>query len=357
MDWSSFVYFPVLKTKDAELRAIASVDLSCRQRMLPIYEITKSRITKKDSLGDIVKRLEQIRTIQGELPFILDVTTDEKQKNTQIENILSPVNGYECWKNWLELNVTSNIVPMIHINFEDDEDLAEAKKFVSSVEGKYPRMAMRLPAGLEDEEYEEIIEAITSELNGSKIYLLLDEGCIRDAVKGSSIAVVAGFYQRACTKISSMPNHDKWLEKIICIAGSFPYMVSTEGKGDEKGNFEIFEHSLFLSLKHNRPLLQFGDYASINVKQIEMRGGTFVPRIDFCTDTTFYYYRKRRDEGSYVWCAGKVVVDPIYISGGSWADEEIKSASLGAPSGISPSFWISVRACNYMIRRVNVLSV
>lgn len=356
MGWNSLVYFPVLKTKDAELRAIAAIDDSYRQKMLPIYEITKSRITKKDSLGDIVKRLDQIKNIQGDLPYILDVTTDAKQKNAQIESILSPVNGYECWKDWLDLNCGVNIIPMIHINFELDEDLVEAKAFVASVTNKYSKMALRLPADLEGDEYREIISTIVAELNDTRLYILLDEGCIRDRVKASGLAAVTDMYQSAFIEVSLIPNSDSWLERIVCISGSFPYLVSTEGRGDEMGEFEIFEHSLYLSLKHNRPKLQFGDYASINIKQIEMRGGTFVPRVDFCTDAKFYYYRKRRDVGSYIWCAKQVVADPIYLSNKSWGDDEISSAALGSPSGISPSFWISVRACNYMTRRVCLLS-
>jgi hypothetical protein len=356
MDWSSLIYFPVLKTKDAELRAIAAVDKKYREKMLPVYEITKSRITKKDSLGDIVKRLDQIKSIQGDLPYILDVTTDSKQKNSQIEGILSPVNGYECWKDWLDLNCGLNIVPMIHINFDLDEDLVEAKAFVASVTHKYKKMALRLPADLEGDEYQEIISTIVGELVDTRLFILLDEGCIRDRVKASGLIAVTRMYQGAFTEISSMLDTGAWLERVVCISGSYPYLVSTEGRGDENGEFEIFEHSLYLSLKHNRPALQFGDYASINVKQIEMRGGTFVPRIDFCTDVKFYYYRKRRNVGSYIWCAEKVVADPIYVNGKSWGDDEIASAALGSPSGISPSFWISVRACNYMIRRVRVLS-
>lgn len=356
MDWNSLIYFPVLKTKDAELRAISAVDISYRRKMLPVYEITKSRITKKNSFGDILKRLEQIKSIQGDMPYILDVTTDEKQKNEQTESILCPANGYESWRVWLDLNCGPNIVPVIHINFELDEDMGEAKSFVSSVAEKYEKMALRLPADLEGEEYEEIIGAIISELKGSRLYILLDEGCIRDRVNDEGLAVIVAAYQKAFDKISQMPSSPEWLERIVCVAGSFPYQVAQEGKGDEHGEFEIYEHSLFVSLKHNRPGLQFGDFASINVKQIEMRGGTFVPRIDYGTDTTFYYYRKRRNAGSYVWCAKKVLADPRYSTNHSWGDAEIDSASKNTPSGISPSFWISVRACNYMIKRVKLLS-
>ncbi|MDQ7965333.1 beta family protein [Pseudomonas plecoglossicida] len=356
MDWNSLIYFPVLKTKDAELRAISAVDVLYRRKMLPVYEITKSRITKKNSFGDILKRLDQIKNIQGDMPYILDVTTDEKQKNEQTESILCPANGYESWRIWLDLNCGQNIVPVIHINYELDEDLNEAKSFVSSVTNKYKKMALRLPAHLDAEEYEEIISIVASELKGSRLYVLLDEGCIREKVKDDGLAAVAGAYQRAFDTISRMPNSQEWLERVVCVAGSFPYQVAQEGKGDAYGKFEIYEHSLFVSLKHNRPSLQFGDFASINVKQIEMRGGTFVPRIDFGTDTTFYYYRKRRDAGSYVLCAKQVLVDPMYSTNHSWGDAEIDSASKNTPSGISPSFWISVRACNYMIRRVKLLS-
>lgn len=356
MDWSSFIYFPVLKTKDAELRAISAIDMSYRQDMLPVYEITKSRITKKDSIGDVLKRLAQIKQIQGELPYILDVTTDAKQKNSQIESILSPINGYECWRHWLDLNCGDQIVPMVHINYELDEDLSEAQAFVAAVTKKYRKMALRLPADLEDEEYEEIINTITSRLVDTRLYILLDEGCIRDRVKMSGLPPITHMYQKAFDKIANLPNADLWLERIVCISGSFPYLVSAEGKDDE-GQFEIFEHSLYMSLKHNRPKLQFGDYASINVKQVEMRGGTFVPRIDFCSTVKFYYYRKRRDVGSYIWCANKVLIDPNYVSSSSWGDSEISNAAAGNPSGINPSFWISVRACNYMIRRVRELRI
>lgn len=356
MDWNNFIYFPVLKTKDAELRAISSIDKTSREKILPIYEITKSRITKNNSLGDIVKRLDQIRGIQNGQPFILDVATDPKQINSQIESILSPEDGYRFWREWLEAHNDLLIVPVIHINLDDDEDLKQAKRFVLTVADKYPKMALRLPTELEADEYSDILESIISVLGTSKLYVLLDDGCIRNSVKSNSIAAVAKNYQDAFEIILGLNTGKDWLEKAVCLAGSFPQQVKAEGGGDEEGEFEIYEHSLYLQLKKNRPALQFGDYASININQIEMRGGTFVPRIDFCTDSKFFYYRKRRESGSYIWCAKNVVNDPNFTNESTWGNDEIKSAAVGSPSGISPSFWISVRACNYMTRRVKILS-
>jgi hypothetical protein len=356
MDWDRFCYFPVLKTKDAELRAIKSVDSVTRKKILPIYELTKSRITKKNTVGDIAKRMEQISEIQKGAPFILDVTTDVKQTNQQISNILLSDGGYEYWQALLGAYAGLNIIPAIHINQETDEELISTMAFVRAMAGKYPRMALRLPPGLDAPEYLQIIDSIVSELGDSKLYVLLDGECIRSAVKQSSIEAVADNYLKACKSIIAIDNSDSWLERIVCIAGSFPALVAQEGGGDSHGSFDIHEHSLYLALRGYSPDLRFGDYASININQIEMRGGTFIPRIDFCTEQTFFYHRFRRENGSYTQCAKMVLLDKNYLNSSTWGGDEIASAAMGSPSGISPSFWISVRANNYMSMRVRILS-
>lgn len=357
MDWSDFIYFPVLKTKDAELRAISSISKSIRDKIIPIYELTKSRITKRDPVGDVSKRLEQINSIQCGMPFILDVTTEEKQTNRQIESCLVADDGYLYWRKLLEASCGVNVIPAIHINQESDADLVHAKKFVREVSHLYSRLALRLPTGLLVEEYEEILHALVPELGASKLYILLDDGCIRSTVKETSISSVAEGYATAFVYLDSMAGSEFWLESIVCISGSFPALVAREGGGDTKGSFDIYEHGLYKELSPKYPKFRFGDYAAININQIEMRGGTFIPRIDFCTDEKFYYYRYRRESGSYISCAKDVVADVNFSNSLSWGDDEIRSAAFGSPSGISPSFWISVRSSNYMIRRVSVLAV
>lgn len=355
MDWSSFVYFPVLKTKDAELRAISCVDDLVLDKILPVYELTKSRTSKNNPVGDVSKRLDQIALIQGKRPFILDVSTDPKQMNSQIESVLVPDGGYKNWRDMLTSYAELNIVPTIHIDFDEDPGLVNALKFVSIMSVAFPRLALRLPASLEEDEYSEVIEPILDELGEAKLYVLLDEGCIRAAVKEDSLETVVELFESAKNIVLDIGEDTDWLESVVVIAGSFPQFVSKEGGGDEEGSFDIYEHGLFLALNGQDDLVKFGDYASVNINQTEMRGGTFVPRIDFCDDGVFYYYRYRRDMGSYVKCAKKVVADVRFSNDFTWGDEEIRSASAGSPSGISPSFWISVRVNNYIHRRVEVL--
>lgn len=355
MDFNSYNYFPVLKTKDAELRAVSNLDSDTMDRILPIYELTKSRITKKDPIGNISKRLEDIGRIQATRPFILDVTTDPKQKNSQTEAMLVPNGGYHNWRAILTSHHEMNITPIIHINFELDANLNETSKFVSICSSNYEAFAVRLPPDLDIEIYEEILNAITPNLNGAKLDVILDAGCIRDTVKRDGIKQITDEFHQCFNAILKLSGDTTWVRNIICIAGSFPLIVSKEG-GDESGDFEIYEHTLWSLLKDKYPTVKFGDYGSINAQQVEIKGGTFVPRIDFCTDDTFFYHRYRRDKGSYSKCAQMVEADRNYLDFGTWGDDEITIAALGKPSGISPSFWISTRANRYMSHRAALYS-
>jgi len=354
MDLSNFCYHPILKTKDAELRAISNLDFNSASKTLPIFELTKSRITKKDSVGDIAKRVSQIREIQRDRPFILDVTTDTNQVNDQTKILLTPENGYECWRQFLNAHHDLSLIPVIHIDFELDPELEETKKFVQLASRNHSILAARIPPGLDEHEYKEIFDAISPSLGLTKLYVLLDAGCIRKKFKATgNLDEIKSTFSSSIRSIFKLSTNRSWLLQLVSISGSFPPVVSVEG-GDESGRFSILEHRVNLSLRQAFPLIKLGDYGSINAQQTEMRGGTFVPRIDFCNDENFFYHRFRRDKGAYIKCAQEVLKNPHYSSLGTWGDEEIMAAANGKPSGISPSFWISVRANRYMSSRVKL---
>ena len=74
---SRFQYFPIIKTRDSELRCFKNLTQKQWEKILPIYELTKSRKTKLAPDGDISKRMDEINKIQGGRPFILDLTTEK----------------------------------------------------------------------------------------------------------------------------------------------------------------------------------------------------------------------------------------------------------------------------------------
>ncbi|MDX1719296.1 MAG: hypothetical protein R3353_03995 [Salegentibacter mishustinae] len=343
---SEFVYFPTIKTRDAELRCFNNLDADAFDKILPIYELTKSRRTKKAPDGDIYRRMKQIEEIQNGRPFILDLSTDERYKNPQIEQLLSEHLGFKDWQYFIfELHNDLNIIPMIHIYEDDDGVMPDVIDFVKESSKRKRNLAVRFPYDLSQDEIEHYLNPIVESLIGDcKLYVILDGSFIRN----ENVDDIVDTFVESC---SGTKKFESKIEDVIMLCTSFPSSPASEGRDDADGKFEILEERVYQGIISEFPI-KYGDYASINTEQIEMKGGTFVPRIDVASldGMSFSYKRYRRQSGGYVRCAQHTVSDQInYTPLGVWADNEIMLASDGSPSGISPAFWISVRM-NYYIK-------
>lgn len=343
---SEFIYFPIIKTRDGELRCFNHINKSDFSKILPIYELTKSRKTKKAPDGDIYRRMKQIKEIQGDRPFILDLSTDERYRNPQIEQLLSEHNGFKEWEYFLfDLHTDLNIIPMVHLYEDDNGEFSDVEEFVKKASMRTKFLAVRLPYDLGDEDVKYYLKPIVSNLSkGCKLYVIFDAEFIRN----KAINDVVDTYLEAC--FSTQLFEDK-IEGVVMLCTSFPSNVAQTGGEDIAGDFKISEEDIYQGISEEFPI-KYGDYVSINTEQIEMKGGTFVPRIDIASldGKSFSYKRYRRNNGGYVKAAEHTVSDSIsYKALGVWADEEIAAAASNNPSGISPAFWISVRM-NYYIR-------
>ncbi|WP_404854110.1 beta family protein, partial [Escherichia coli] len=101
-----------MKTRDAELKAMSKLSSGVFDHILPIYELTKSRKAKIAPDGDIHRRMLTIKDIQGERPFILDLTSNEKYINDQIRQLVDEKDGYYEWRYFINLYNHLNIIPM-----------------------------------------------------------------------------------------------------------------------------------------------------------------------------------------------------------------------------------------------------
>ncbi|TDR12466.1 beta family protein [Marinomonas communis] len=345
---SDFVYFPLIKTRDAELRCFDNIHPEDFDNILPIYELTKSRVTSKAPDGDIYRRMERIKNIQKDRPFILDLSTDERYMNPQIQQLLSESHGFREWQYFiLDLHSSLNIIPVIHIH-EDNEGFSDVEEFVKIASSKKEYLAVRLPYDL-SEDIDYYLSPIMKNLqDGCKLYVLLDAGYIRNIDK----AKVSEQFLETCESI----NNAAKIKEVVMLCTSFPSSVAQEGGHDSDGSFDIYEEEIFNDVRRKFPI-KYGDYVSINTEQIEMKGGTFVPRIDVASldGNTFTYKRFRRDHGGYVKCAKQTILDTSsYTPLNTWADKEIELASQNDPTGISPAFWISVRMNYYLKTRLNL---
>jgi hypothetical protein len=348
---SDYKYFPIIKTRDAELRCFQNLEKNVLKQLLPIYELTKSRRTKKAPDGDIHRRMNQISEIQGDLPFILDLCTDDKYINPQIRGLLSHHHGFLDWQYFLfDIHSNKNIVPMVHV-YEDEFGIAdEVGEFVRVASEKKPSIAVRLPYDLDVDDLIKYIKSIVNHMNPScTLYVLFDAEYVREIAE-SGVDKISDQYIQSC---KAMDEFGTKIEDVVMLCTSFPSSVAAVGGHDSEGSFTIYEDQIYKSIIEECPI-KYGDYASINTEQIEMKGGTFVPRIDISTadGSEFFYKRFRRSDGSYVRCASYMLKDPRYNNLECWADTEIELASNVKPTGISPSFWISVRMNHYIKRRL-----
>ncbi|WDT85129.1 beta family protein [Alteromonas sp. 009811495] len=346
---NEYVYFPIIKTRDGELRCFENINDDDFSKILPIYELTKSRRTKKAPDGDIYRRMKQIAKIQNDRPFILDLSTDENYTNPQIEQLLSEHNGFKEWQYFLfDLHSDLNIIPMVHLYEDDDGKFEDVEEFVRSASVKKDYLAVRLPYDLSDKDVEYYLAPIVSNLNENcKLYVILDA----EFVRGKAIQDVVDTFLEACsgTKLFA----DK-IESVVMLCSSFPSNVAQTGGEDIAGEFGICEEDIYQGISQEFPI-KYGDYVSINTEQIEIKGGTFVPRVDIASldGKSFTYKRYRRNNGGYVRAAQHTVRDTTsYKPLGVWADKEIQVAADNNPSGISPAFWISVRMNYYIKSRI-----
>ncbi|WP_100657753.1 beta family protein [Alteromonas flava] len=350
------LYFPIIKTRDAELRAMEKLSADTKRLICPIYELTKSRKTSKVPDGDIHRRMSQLAEIQGEDEFILDLSTDKNYINPQIEQLLLPDHGFNEWYLFIAENHRElNIIPMVHV-YEDEDGVAdEVKSFVSKISAIKRKIAVRLPHNLTMPQINQCLDAITQSMDGScKLIVIFDANFV-DRNNESINRVIGSFIE--CCVATEMFN--QYLSDVVVVSSTFPSDVKSAGNHDSTGEFYVYEEDIYQAVKadQNTPNVSYGDYASINTEQIEMRGGTFVPRIDIAyvenERDKFFYKRYRRDDGSYPRCAREVLADRRYINGQNWSNEEIRNASVDKPSGISPAYWISVRMEYYINLKVD----
>ena len=340
------LYYPILKTRDAELRAMKHLSDGVLQHICPIYELTKSRKTTKVPDGDIHRRMKVIEEIQGDKEFILDLSTDETYSNSQINQLLSPYHGFGDWFYFIVENYRNlNIIPTVHI-YEDESGFSEeVSKFVKKISQIKTKLALRLPHDLDAGDILVYLHPVVEAMDERcKLILIFDAGHVTEA----DCAKVIGSLTDSCEAVEQLFDR---LESIVVASSSFPSDVKALGGHDAEGDFAILEEGIYLAVKESCPAVECGDYASINTEQIEMRGGTFVPRVDIVTEdcNRFVYKRYRRDDGSYPKCARQMLKDARYQGeNGWWSNHEIRSASQDLPNGISPAYWISVRVDYYI---------
>ena len=345
-------YIPIIKTGNAEIKGVGFLDDSIKDTITPIFELTRSRKTKL-SEGPIFKKLDKIEEIFGVArPFILDLTGDERLLNTEIRSLQNSVDGYKNWCDFLfrQKKRFPKIIPMLQI-VEDETITVEKNR--DNLKKQIEFVVLNFDVffyqnRITDGCYEDDLSIVYSVLGKSdikkKLYCCIDSVFIN---QNKALDVSKEVIERI-RDINQKFN----IVNFSTAGTSFPKSVS-DCSADDSFTIKLEEVAVWDKVVNSIKDLNiiYGDYGSVNQERNDIITNGWIPRIDVSTNDILFYYRKRKEGDTYLSTyanvAKRVVDDLRYKSLSSfvhcWGIEQIEKTSRGEKTGLSPSFWISVR--------------
>lgn len=341
------VYIPNLKTSDAELRALRYLQPGVKAVILPVFELTRSRVTKKLPEGSVHRRAEQLLDVYGDSNFILDITTENDLLNAEMDSFFDEAGGYANWRGFLEEAFKGGITPCLQ--YVEGGKKEEFQKQASALVSQFGRVAIR--TSVFDAEAANLY-AWALEAAGENNIIVMGSLYFLDRQSD-------GVYLDRCSNYLTRVIGNRIPDAVAFPGSSFPKSVATKPYGeDAKGKFPALELPLFAELKRSYPNmpLVYSDFASVHPIRYPTKGGSWVPRIDVFAGGEFAYSRLRSGDGGYVQAAKNIMRDFGSKLPDSWGAEQVKQAAQGTPPGRSPSFWISARINMWITQRARELA-
>jgi hypothetical protein len=349
-------YIPIIKTGISEIRGVSFLDDSIKDNITPIFELTRSRKIESLPEGPISIKLDKIEEVFGtKRPFILDLTADKQLSNTEIFRLQNSAYGYKNWCDFLlqQKNRFPKIIPMLQIaedeNITIEENQNNFEKQIKFIASNFDTFFYRNQVS--DDYYKEDLSIVPKTLgsNIEKLYCCIDSIFIN---QGRS----PDFSSEVIKRIKNINeiNEEFKIVNFSTAGTSFPTSISAYSP-DDHNSIMLEEIAVWEEVTKSIKDLNiiYGDYCSINPERNDMKTNGWIPRIDVPTKNTLFYYRKRKKDNTYLSTyadiAQKIINDSEYqsiknsISTYCWGLEQIEKTSKGEKTGLTPSFWISVR--------------
>lgn len=351
-------YTVIVKTGEAEIRALENTSRNLLQCILPVIEITRGRKITKNEIETYPfdKRLLKLKKVFQGQTVCLDLTSDDSLSSDEISYLYDPTNGYQNWINFLlqikSENIFKEIIPTLILNLNDDDFEANLLLQVQNIKMYFDSILYR--NDISDENCYDDFELIKQELADINFYVLLDCGYTPQA-SYRNVAL------KCIARIKNLHSIlDDRINYIVC-STSFPNNVRDLGDVDSD-TFSISEIDIYNLISEQCSNIIYGDYASINPVRndtITMARG-WIPRIDTPLERSIFYYKQRRPKGvsayasTYIQVAQQTVRDSRFPKAieDNWGVEQIRSCAKGGAPSSSPSFWISVRMNIYIEQQI-----
>jgi hypothetical protein len=351
-------YSVIIKTGEAEIRAIENAEKSILNQIFPLIEITRGRKVKNDiDPYPFDKRLEKLKESFAGQTVAFDLTSDDALSSLKIEELYNYANGYQNWVDFLlqikEENIFKEVVPTILLNTEDGNFNNNLLLQIQNIKQNFSSILYR--NSILDENCYDDFELLKNELRGIKLYIMIDCEYTPQASQNN-------FAEKAIARINNIKSILGNIDaNFIIAATSFPNNVTDLGDV-ESDTFSLSEIQIHNAVCNKIPNVIYGDYASINPKRndtVTMARG-WIPRIDVALSDSIYYYKKRRPQGisayasTYTQVAQSVVRDNRFPQdlGTNWGIQQINTCARGGAPSSTPRFWISVRMNIHIAQQV-----
>lgn len=364
-------YYLIVKTADAEMKALENTSPEVMERLTPVIELTRGRklpLKEKDLEGKkkeiprypYERRLERMCKIFKGKSVVFDLTSDESLSSIEINDLYRPDDGY---KKWVELlkelkdgGYFKELTPCVILSARDENLDMNMAKEVEQMTALFDTVAYRNDI-FDDNCYDDI-EVIKSHLNGKRLVVIVDCSYVVQAK-------ISDYAEKVKARVTNLRRIVPEGTKIVVSSTSFPRNISDLGD-DFHDSFKLSEVELANKLKQDGVDAVYSDYGSINPIRndtVVMAHG-WIPRIDVPLKDSVFYYRERRPSGKkdyppqYTKVARYVIGDQSFPTdmNENWGIKQIRNSATGGKPGSAPAFWIAVRMCIHVEQQVRRLA-
>jgi hypothetical protein len=309
-------YVPLLHGKRAELKALASLEKSTRERIFPIVAVRPWPNAK-----DLSVAYAKVDEATAGYRHGWDIDRFKKNRveiepaGRDFDSLFSSANGYENYYALVKRNELR--VPVLR----DTNGLFEnVNEQFDRIDSLHRGVIIRIQRGY--------TRAISDVINSGRL-IADDVLFVVDA--GWSLDVLAQ-EAWASAMVRLISDWDPSAE-IVCVSSSFPNSFSHI---EYKGAFSIDDRELFsrLARQHNSAHLIYGDWGSTRQPE-ETGGGTHYDRIDIANSGEWISYRQTGDEVGYKVVAERALADPVWHSlPACWGRHAVQCTAMDIPGKI-----------------------
>ncbi len=342
VDFDNYIYFPTLRTRQAELRGLKELDKQRKKQILPL--LTLGRWPKASNFEVAAEKAKEAMI---NLPYLIDLTSDASHLGDQQKKLRNPENYFSAWRAFV--TTYENAIPVIQ--FVPDAKSRDEVKQAQSFENEIGKLAFRIKDFSSDTI--KVIKALSAIDDLKNAVVFIDCGYIRETF--------SAYLTASINTINTLRSEFPEL-MIVILSTSFPAStIQFADSTKKRGSIGILERDFHERIGGDN-VAAYGDHSSIHsVVYDEFSKALWVPRIDFPSERIWYFERRPRDtfkdqdtEVAYI-SAAKAILESNTDLGNKdiWGEQQIIDAANGKPYAKAPASWIAVRVNIHLARQLD----